>query len=138
MKKSGPMKKILLLLLPLVMVVVASCSKEKHSERFILLTGHVWTSDSLLADGVDAGGPGQILEKFKGDVTFRDDGTGTFGQYSGTWFFTDSEANLAIDSPDLPLTLTTHIVELTATSLKVTFTFPGVTMIDIRMTFKPK
>lgn len=119
-------------------ILTLSCNKEKVSEQFTLLTSHTWTSDSLLADGVDASGPGQILEKFKGDVTFNKDGTGTFGQYSGTWIFADNETSLAIDSPDLPFTLTTHIVELKATSLKVTFTYPGVTTINVRMTFKPK
>ena len=132
------MKKVVLLLIPAMVMIIASCGKDKESERFTLLTAHVWTSDSLLADGVDASGPGQILEKFKGDVTFRKDGTGTFGQYSGTWLFTDNEANLAIDSPDLPLPLTTHIVELKASSLKVTFAFPSVPVVNVRMTFKPK
>lgn len=131
------MKKILLILFPAVVMLAAACG-EKKSERFELLTSHMWTSDSLLADGVDASGPGQVLEKFKGDVSFNEDGTGTFGQYSGTWAFTDDETNIAIDSPDLPFTLTTHIVELKATSLKVTFTYPGVTLINVRMTFRPK
>lgn len=132
------MKKILFLLLPGMLLLAAACGKDRQSERFELLTAHVWTSDSLLADGVDASGTGGILEKFKGDVTFRKDGTGTFGQYNGTWAFTDDETNLAIDSPDLPFTLTTHIVELKTTSLKVTLTYPGVTLIAVRMTFKPK
>lgn len=132
------MKNTALIIIVISLVITASCNKEKESERFTLLTSHSWTSDSLLADGADASGPGQILEKFKGDVTFKKDGTGTFGQYTGTWAFTDNEANLAIDSPDLPFTLTTHIVELKSTSLKVTFTYPGVTLINVRMTFRPK
>lgn len=132
------MKRQLLLLIAVLAVLTLSCNKDKASERFTLLTSHTWTSDSLLADGADASGPGQILEKFKGDVRFNEDGTGTFGQYTGTWSFTDNEVNLAIDSPDLPFTLTTHIIELKSTSLKVTFTYPGATLIDVRMTFKPK
>jgi len=132
------MKKILFLLLPVTLMLAASCGKEKTSERFRLLTAHEWTSDSLLADGVEAGGPGQILEKFKGDVIFREDGTGTFGQYSGTWVFTDNETSLAIDSSDLLITVPAHIVELTENSLKVTFPFPAETIINVRMTFKPK
>jgi hypothetical protein len=132
------MKRPLLLLLTVLVVLALSCNKDKTSERFKLLTSHTWTSDSLLADGVDASGPGQILEKFRGDVRFNEDGTGTFGQYTGTWSFADNEANLAIDSPDLPFPLTTHIVELKVSSLKVTFTYPGATLIDVRMTFKPK
>lgn len=131
------MKKIQLFVLPAVILMAVSC-REKTSERFDLLTSHMWTSDSLLADGVDASGPGQVLEKFKGEVVFNADGTGTFGQYSGTWAFTDNETNLAIDSPDLLFTLTTHIVELKTNSLKVTFAFPGATLINVRMTFRPK
>ncbi|MDD3737603.1 MAG: hypothetical protein PHO11_10565, partial [Bacteroidales bacterium] len=69
---------------------------------------------------------------------FREDGTGTFGQYSGTWVFTDNETTLAIDSPDLLITVPAHIVELTENSLKVTFPFPAETIINVRMTFKPK
>lgn len=132
------MKRTLLFLLTVLVVFTLSCNKEKPSERFTLLTSHVWTSVSLLADGVDASGPGQILEKFKGDVTFNEDGTGTFGQYTGTWVFVDNEASIAIDSPDLDITITTFIEELTAASLKVTFTYPGVTLINVRMTFRPK
>ena len=132
------MKKPILLLLTGLLMIFSSCSKEKESERFSLLTAHLWTSESLLADGVDASGPGQVLEKFKGNAEFKKDGTGTFGQYTGTWHLTDNDTNLAIDSPDLPFTLTTHITELTTTSLKVAFQYPGVTLMDISMAFKPK
>lgn len=128
----------MMLLLPAVVIMTASCGKEKQSERFELLTAHVWTSDSLLAGGVDASGTGQMLEKFRGDVQFNEDGTGSFGQYAGTWMFADNETSLSIASPDLPFPLTTHIVELKATSLKVTFTYPGVTPVNVRMTFRPK
>lgn len=132
------MKKLMQVPVLLVIVLALSCNKEKPSERFTLLTSHTWTSDSLLANGIDASDPGEMLALFKGDAMFKEDGTGTFGQYSGTWMFTDNQANLAITSPDLPFTLTTHIVELTETSLKVTFTYPGQPPTDIRMTFKPK
>lgn len=128
----------MLLLLPAVVIMAASCGKEKQSERFELLTAHVWSSDSLLAGGVDASGTGQMLEKFRGDVTFNEDGTGSFGQYEGTWMFADNETSLSIASPDLPFPLTTHIVELKATSLKVTFTYPSVPPVNVRMTFRPK
>lgn len=120
------------------LVAVASCNNDKTSDKFDLLTAHVWTSDSLLANGVDASGSGQLLEKFKGDITFKEDGTGTFGQYTGTWMFVDSETNLVISSADLPFALTTHIVELTKASLKVTFVYPSQPPVNIRMTFKPK
>lgn len=132
------MKRPLLLFLLVMTVIVSSCNKDKESDRFTLLTSHTWTSDSLLANGVDASDPGEMLALFKGDADFNADGTGTFGQYAGTWMFTDNETNVAITSPDLPFALTTHIVVLTTVSLKVTFTFPGVTPTSIRMTFKPK
>ena len=133
-----PMKKLLPLFTLLLIIIASSCDKDKASDRFTLLTSHAWTSDSLLANGVDASDPGEMLALFKGDAMFNKDGTGTFGQYSGTWMFTDSETNLAITSPDLPFTLTTHIAELTSVSLKVTFSYPGQPPTNIRMTFKPK
>jgi len=132
------MKKLLPLFTLLLITLASSCDKDKASDRFTLLTSHAWTSDSLLANGIDASDPGEMLALFKGDAVFNKDGTGTFGQYSGTWMFTDNEANLAITSPDLPFALTTHIVELTQTSLKVTFSYPGQPPTSIRMTFKPK
>lgn len=132
------MKNVALLLIITVLGLASACNKDKTSERFRLLTSHTWASDSLLANGVDASDPGEMLALFKGDADFNEDGTGTFGQYSGTWMFTDNETNLAITSPDLPFALTTHIVELTAASLKVTFTFPSQPPASIRMTFKSK
>lgn len=126
-------------MLPLLLLFLSSCDKEKDTDRFTLLTAHVWASDSLLADGVDASGPGEPLEKFKGDATFNKDGTGTFGQYSGTWMLVDNDASLAISSPDLPVpSIATTIVELTTASLKVTFVYPAQVPLNIRMTFKPK
>ena len=133
------MKNIVIWLLLGGVVFAAACNKAKTSDRFDLLTSHIWTSDSLLADGIDASDPGELLEKFKGDVVFNKDGTGTFGQYTGTWQFVDNETNLAISSPELTFTLTTHIVELTETSLKVTFSYQTLEgSKNIRMTFKPK
>lgn len=132
------MKNIVLLLSITLLVCAASCS-EKTSDRFDLLTSHTWTSDSLLANGVDASGPGELLVKFKGDITFNEDGSGTFGQYTGTWMFVDNETNVVIQSPELAAALTAHIVELTKTSLKVTFVYPSLEGLkNIRMTFKPK
>jgi hypothetical protein len=133
------MKNIVIWVLLAGLLFAAACNKDQSSSRFDLLTSHLWTSDSLLADGIDASDPGEILEKFKGDVVFNKDGTGTFGQFSGTWQFVDNETNLAISSPELTFTLTTHIVELTETSLKVTFSYQTLEgMKNIRMTFKPK
>lgn len=136
------MKKSPLLVVVALLVSLSACNKEESSDRFDLLTAHIWKSDSLLADGIDASGPGQILEKFKGDIEFRKDGTGYFGQYTGTWRLTNNDANLVIQSPELGASVTSTIVELTETSLKVKFSYPNLVNpsdpLDIRMTFKPK
>ena len=119
-----------------------ACKKETTSENFRLLTGPVWASDSLLAEGVDVSKPGQLLAKFVGDIKFREDGTGYFGQYTGTWRFSYNETELVISADSLPVpTLTTNIVELTTKSLKVTTSYPSSNQsnpFDIRMTFKAK
>jgi len=131
------MKRFVLLMFLAAVFAAGACKKEKTSERFDLLTAHVWTSDSLLVNGEDASGPGEPLEIFKGDVQFNKDGTGTFGQFSGTWTLADNDQSLGIESSALPTPyLSTHIVELTQASLKVTFSYPSPPM-DIRMTFKP-
>jgi hypothetical protein len=133
------MKTILLMMVPVLLMILSACGKEQETDRFTLLTAHVWASDSLLANGVDASGPGEKLEKFKGDATFNKDGTGSFGQYTGTWMLVDNDANLAISSPDLPVpSIATTIVELKSTSLKVKFVWPDQVPLNIRMTFKPK
>lgn len=136
------MKNIALLLFISVTVLVASCTKETVSDRFTLLTSHIWRTDSLLAGGVNASGPGQLLEKFAGDIKFDEDGTGYFGQYTGTWRFVYDETSIVLESPELPVPLTALIKELTATSLKLTTNYPNITEpsnpLKIRMTFKPK
>jgi len=136
------MKNLLLLIIVASLVSLSACSKEESSDRFDLITAHTWKSESLLADGVDASGPGQILEKFKGDIEFKKDGTGYFGQYTGTWRLTNNDTNLVIQSPELVAAVTSTIVELTETSLKVTFTYPNLVNpsdpLDILMTFIPK
>ncbi|HOK25840.1 MAG TPA: hypothetical protein P5320_03450 [Bacteroidales bacterium] len=137
------MKKItLFLIIAGITAAFFSCSKEKESERFTLLTAHIWTSDSLLVNGVDAGGPGGMLEKFKGDAKFEKDGTGYFGKYKGTWRFAYGEENLVIESDSLQVPLTAKIVLLTTTDLKITTVYPNLANpqnpFNIRMTFKPK
>jgi hypothetical protein len=123
-------------------ILFAGCNKEGESEKFSLLTAHLWVSDSLLAEGLDASGPGQMLEKFKGEAEFKKDGTGHFGKYPGTWRFAYEETSLVIDSDSLQVPLTVNIVELTASSLKVATSFTNPLNLnnpyDIRMTFKPK
>jgi hypothetical protein len=136
------MKNLTLLLFISGCLILFACNKETKSERFLLLTGPTWTSDSLLWDGVDASNPGQKLAKFKGDAKFREDGTGYFGQYIGTWRFSFNETELVIDSDSLQVALTANIAELTKTSLKITTGYPNPANpsnpIDIRMTFKAK
>jgi hypothetical protein len=136
------MKKSLFTLFIIAVILLYACNTEEESERFRLLTAVTWGSDSLLAEGVDAGGPGQILEKFKGDAKFNKDGTGQFGLYTGTWRFSYGEANLVIDSDSLQVPLTAVLAELTAISLKITTIYPNLlnpsNPVDIRMTFKAK
>ena len=136
------MKNLALLFIISGCFIVFACNKETNSSNFKLLTGPVWASDSLLAEGVDASKPGQLLAKFVGDIKFREDGTGYFGQYTGTWRFSYNETELVITSDSLQVPLTTNIIELTAKSLKLTTSYPNPSNqsnpFDIRMTFKVK
>ena len=124
----------------LVMITASmffSCEKDDddRSERFILLTSPVWVSESLLVNGVDASGPDQLLEDFNGEVKFNEDGTGRFGDYTGTWNFTANETQLVISTSALPFPITAGIEELTSNSLKIETNFDTQA---IRMTFKVK
>ena len=124
------------------MFLFSSCKKDSQSEQSKLLTGPIWASDSLLANKVDARGPGGMLADFNGEVKFNEDGTGNFGIYSGTWRFAYNETQIVITTDALPLPLTTKIAELTKTSLKITTSYPNLlnpsAPINIRMTFKAK
>jgi len=136
------MKNLAFLTVLLSLVLIISCDKDENdvSEKFKNLTGSEWASDSLLVNGADASGPGGLLESFKGNAKFNEDGTGEFGGYTGTWQFSPDEKNLIITTVSLPFPLTTTIVELTAVSLKVTTGFPNPAdpenELKIRMTFK--
>jgi hypothetical protein len=136
------MKNLILIFIFSGMLLTFACKKDDKSERFKLLTTPVWSSDSLLANKTDASGPGGILAKFKGDAKFKDDGTGYFGKYTGTWRFNSDETELVIVTDSLPLPIITDIVELKTASLKVTTVYPDVVntnqYINIRMTFKAK
>lgn len=135
------MKSLIIFIITTGIIIFSACKKDENSEKFRLLTARTWTSDSLLVNGVDASTPGGILENFNGDVKFNEDGTGNFGSYSGNWRFALNETQLIITSQDLSLPLTTRIMELTQNSFKVTTTFPdpqNSTLLNIRMTFKPK
>ena len=101
------MKNLLLLIIVASLVSLSACSKEESSDRFDLITAHIWRTDSLLAGGVDARGTGKLLEKFAGDIKFNEDGTGYFGQYTGTWRFVYDETSIVLESPELPVSVGT-------------------------------
>lgn len=135
------MKNLIALFILTVSLAIFSCNKDSESERFKLLTGPTWASDSLLANGVDASGPGGLLEKFNGRVKFNEDGTGTFGVFEGKWRFAYDETQIVIETDSLPIPLTTKIAELTTASLKITTSYPDLATggnLNIRMTFKPE
>lgn len=140
--KLGIMKNLFISFIISGLVLFIGCNKESLSERFTLLTGPVWATDSLLADGVDASGPDMILEKFKGDAKFNEDGTGYFGVYPGIWRFAYNETQIVIQTDSLPIPLVALIKELTNNSLKITTSVPNMInlsdTINIRMTFKAK
>ena len=136
------MKNFALLLIISGCFFISSCKKNSQSEPTKLLTGHIWTSDSLLVNGLDASGPNGLLENFKGEVKFNEDGTGNFGVYTGTWRFAYNETQIVIKTDLLPIPMTTKIAELTKISLKITTSYPNLlnplSPINIRMTFKAK
>jgi hypothetical protein len=138
------MKNLALFLVITGFVYFASCTKDSQSDAFKLLTGSVWESDSLLANRQDASSPGGLLEDFKGEYKFNEDGSGNFGNYTGIWSFAYNETNLKITSASLNqgIPMTTTIAELTKISLKITASYPNVlnlaAPINIRMTFKAK
>lgn len=135
------MKKITFLLIIAAGIFFIAC-KEKYSERFLLLTTPIWRADSLLANGVDASGAGQLLAKFVGDAKFNKDGTGNFGKFTGTWMLSVDEKYLTIHTDSLPLPIVTNIKTLTSADLKITTSVtspvPNTPSIAIRMTFKAK
>lgn len=136
------MKRILIISFILAGMLAVSC-KKGDSERFKFLTGTTWTPVSLLANGMDATGTGEILEDFAGEAKFNKDGTGTFGNYSGTWMFDASEEKLIIESSLLPVAITLNIVELTSSTLKLTGSLPDPANITgppivIELTFRSK
>ncbi len=134
------MKNIALLAFISACLLIFACNKDDRSERFKLLTSPIWTTDSLLANGVDATGAGQLLEKFAGNAKFNEDGSGYFGQYTGQWRFNVEETQLTIITDSLPLPIIADIKELTSISLKITTVVPNQLDPDnpfnIRMTFK--
>ena len=125
-----------------IFMYIIGCEKEETSSGVKILTSHPWMSDSLLADGVESGGPGELLYNFSGETNFNKDGTGNVGKYVGIWTLNEDETILTIDSDSLPAVATAVIKELTENSLKIATVFPSKTepvhLYDIRMTFIPK
>jgi hypothetical protein len=135
------MKWLSVLLMAAAGLMIAACG-EKESERFILLTTPVWVADTLYSDGVDAGNPGELLYKFRGDAKFQKNGTGYFGAYEGKWMFNPDETKVTITSDSLPVAILANIYLLTSTDLRITAVVPNKQNLsdpyDIRMTFKAK
>jgi hypothetical protein len=133
MKRSG------MILLFMIFLVIVSCNKDE-SERFKLLTGPMWVSHELLVDGEDASAG--LLANFKGEAKFNEDGTGSFGELTGTWTFAQNETQIRISTPAYPFPIVTDIEELTATTLKISTMFPNLEnlqeTLDIWMSFKAK
>jgi len=136
------MKKLSLLLIFTAVLLTFACKKDKKSERFILLTSTVWTSDSLKANGVDASDPGEFLANFNGDAEFYEDGTGYFGVYTGEWRFNTTETEITIVTNEMLLPINCRIVELISSSFKITTVVSDPVntseTVNVRMTFKPK
>ena len=136
------MKNLVLSFFILSGLILISCTKEPATQRYKYLTEVTWVSDTLFANGEDASDPGELLEKFKGEVVFRTNGTGVFGVYEGTWNLAYDDTQIMIKADSLPMRLVTQIIELNAVSLKITTEYPNVIIptepIQIRMTFNSK
>jgi hypothetical protein len=137
------MNKLALLMLLLPGLLFVSCNKDdedEKSERFRLLTTPVWAPNQLLVDGVDASDG--LLASFNGDADFREDGTGSFADMTGSWTFLQDETQIRITTNAYPFPITANIEELTATSLIITTAFPNpenpATPFVILMGFVPK
>lgn len=136
------MRKIIGLSLITAYLLLSGCSKDDESEKFKLLTTPVWTSESILANGVEPAGSWIFLKQFSGDAKFNKDGTGSFGSYTGQWRFNEDETEITIITTAVPLPIITDIVELTSKSLKITTTVNNplnpLESADVSMTFKAK
>jgi hypothetical protein len=119
------MKKTGLVFMVICSLVLSACDRDDEddvSERFLLLTGSVWVSDQLLIDGVDASEG--LLANFRGEAVFRTDGTGSFGQYTGTWEFLNNETRIRI-LPQGFLPIIADIVTLNQETLEIVTGFPN-------------
>ena len=142
-RDAEKIKKLSFLLIAILSLAILTvgCEDEKDTP-FTLLTGPVWVSDSLLVNGIDAGGPGQILANFRGEARFLKDGTGLFANFTGTWRFAQNDTRLLITSPDYPVPITTIIEELSRSNLRLSTELPHPllpgTIMRVRMTFKSR
>lgn len=116
------MKRRYLCLVVAALVMLAACSKDKESERFRFLTGNIWESEELLVDGQDESGG--LLSFLAGEARFNKDGTGSFGDYAGTWYFSNNETQITIKTESLPVPLTLIVNELTGQKFKISTYFP--------------
>ncbi|HOB84226.1 MAG TPA: hypothetical protein PKX27_02095 [Bacteroidales bacterium] len=136
------MRNIIGLSLITAYLLLSGCNKDDESERFKLLTTPVWTSESILANGVEPAGSWIFLKQFSGDAKFNKDGTGSFGSYTGEWKFNAAETEITIITTAVSLPIITDIVELTSKSLKITTTVNNplnpLESADVSMTFKAK
>jgi len=136
------MKNLVLLSVIVACLGIFACNKDEDSDRFKMLTSPVWLTDSLLAGGVNASGPGGLLESFQGDAKFNTDGSGYFGDYTGQWRFNQDETEITIVTDSLALPIICDIELLTKEDLKINTVVPNPfnpqDQIDIRMTFKVK
>ncbi len=136
------MRNIIGLSLITAYLLLSGCNKDDESERFKLLTTPVWTSESILANGVEPDGSWIFLKQFSGDAKFNKDGTGSFGSYTGEWKFNAAETEITIITTAVSLPIITDIVELTSKSLKITTTVNNplnpLESADVSMTFKAK
>jgi len=123
------MRNIIGLSLITAYLLLSGCNKDDESERFKLLTTPVWTSESILANGVEPAGSWIFLKQFSGDAKFNKDGTGSFGSYTGEWKFNAAETEITIITTAVSLPIITDIVNNPLNPLESA---------DVSMTFKAK
>lgn len=136
------MKKLIYLTFVAVALFLYSCSKDKESERFTLLTTPVWTTESITATGADTTGVGVLIKLIRGDAKFNTDGTGTFGMFSGKWSLNSDEDQITITTLALPSSIVADILTLTNQSLKLSADITIAThpqdLINLVLSFKVK
>lgn len=133
-----------LALIALISFTYLGCEKgeETKSKNLILLTGTIWTSQTLEANGVDASAPGEFLEDFVGDAIFNENGSGTLGSLTGSWRFASNETQIIITADELTIPVTMNIIELSETRIELETSVPNpsnpLELVDIKMVYVPK